>query len=462
MQAMTACSRGAVGMLITARPVAIILVAMGLAATGCVSTQLDNRYQEIRGQLNRAGGTPDSRADDDLFRDATVLERAQLVREVLDRNPTIRSAQHAWRAAVERYPQVTSLDDPTLSYGLAPRSFGSRTVDDAHKFDLSQRLPFPGKLALRGETALAEAEAAGHDHAAVKLRLGTIASLLFDQYYLVQRSIEINAQHVELLEEFKRIAEARYEAGQASQQDPLQAEVELAHLVHRDVVLRTEFTVTRQQINTLLHRHPERLLPPPPQRLEPPPFAGADESTAKAQALERSPELSAAVARIHSREASVRLAVREFFPDFTVVGSHNSLWQRSDLQPFVGLSINVPLRLERRRAALGEARARLAAAESRRASIEDEVRLSVQGAEDRLLEARHVLRLFRDRLLPAASDRVGAARAGFETGRNGFLELIDSERDLRMVELGLEEAIASVSRRTAEFQRATGQMPGDF
>ena len=52
------------------------------------------------------------------------------------------------------------------------------------------------------------------------------------------------------------------------------------------------------------------------------------------------------------------------------------------------------------------------------------------------------------------------ARAGFETGSNSFLELIDAERELRRVELDREAARADVSRRSAELLRALGRMPG--
>ncbi len=159
-------------------------------------------------------------------------------------------------------------------------------------------------------------------------------------------------------------------------------------------------------------------------------------------------------------EAVVSVARREFFPDLTLAGSYNELWQESDLQPFVGITINLPLRIGRRRAALEEAKARLERARSERTAVEDDVRFGVQSGVDRLREARHVMRLFEERLLPAARDQVEAARAGFETGRNSFLALIDAERNLLNAELGLEESRTDVSRRRAELDRALGRVPG--
>ncbi|MEE9280614.1 MAG: TolC family protein [Myxococcota bacterium] len=434
---------------------------LGLVATTACTTATPTRYKTLtEGWRRSEAAARATDVGDRLFEGAPFLERQELIRQVLERNPTLRAARYAWRAALERYPQVTALDDPLLGAGVAPRSIGSSRANDAPKFDLSQKLPFPGKLRLRGEAVLAEAEAASHDFASVRLRLATLASLLFDDHYLAARSLEINAEHIALLEEFQRIATVRYEAGKASQQDPIQAEVELTHALHREILLQTAQRVTAEQINTLLHRPPSRTLPPAPPRAPVPRSAADPADQLIEQALEERPELAAAAARVAAEEARVDLAWRDYFPDFTLTGSYNRLWQEEDLQPFVGIQLNVPLQLGRRRAALEEARARLEQARSQRRAIEDEVRFGVQSGADRLAEAHHVMRLFADRLLPAARDQVAAARSGFETGRNSFLVLIDAERNLRNVELGYEEALANLTRRRAELDQTLGRIPG--
>ncbi len=439
---------------------AVVLLGL-VAATGC-ATGTSASYRALSEEWQRSAPVEARAADpgDRLFSGAPFLERRALIDQVLERNPTVRAARYAWRAALARYPQVTALDDPMLGVGVAPRSIGSRTVNDAEKLDLSQKLPFPGKLRLRGEAALGEAEAASRDHAAVRLRLATMASLLFDDYYLAARSLEVNAEHIALLEEFKRIATARYEVGEASQQDPIQAEVELTHAIHREIVLGTAQRVTAEQINAMLHRAPNAPLPPAPGRIAVPADPLEAPEHLIAQALAERPELAAASAREDAAETRVDLAWREYFPDVTLVGTYNRIMQERDLQPFVGLQLNVPLQLGRRKAAVDEAEARFEGARSQRLAIEDDVRLAVQSGVDRFAEARQVELLFRDRLLPTATDQVAAARSGFETGRNSFLALIDAERNLRNVELGHHEALSNLGRRRAELDQALGRIPG--
>ncbi len=442
------------------RAAALVLVAASAAA--CAGPGA--RYQGFREELARRETSPTPEGDAP-FRGLPALEREALVRAVLQRNPSLRAAQAAWRAALARYPQETSLEDPMLGVGLGPRSFAASEVRDAWRTDVSQQIPFPGKLGLRGEIALGEADAAAGDFEAARLQLATVASLLFDDYYLAARALEVEEHHVALLEELENAATARLSAGQAGLLDPVQAAAELAHRRHDRIRYETLLRTTAQQINTLLHVAPDALLPPPPAELDPVPLPPGAESEPDGpalvtQALAARPELRAARGRVASGEAAVGLAEREYFPDFTVMAGYDAFWQERPLQPSVGLQMNLPLRRERRAAAREEAEAKLARAKSEQQAAADEVRFSVQNALERLREARHVVHLQETEILPAARDFVAAARVGFETGEGSFQSVIEAERGLRTAELDYETSKTDLSRRSAELARALGHTPG--
>ena len=284
----------------------------------------------------------------DPLSDLGRLDRETVIRAVVERNPTIEAARQAWEVARQREPQLTSLDDPVVSYSFAPLSIVAGDVRYGQIIGFAQRFPYSGKLDLRREIACAEAEAARHDYQAVRLELATLASLLFDDYYFVVRALEINAEHVGLLEDFQRIATARYVSGLAAQQDPLQAEVELARLLHRDVVLRSSQRTIVAQLNALLHRPPDARLPLPPSELDPPApsavdaTAQADETDETERALVERPDLQARLAEIEAREVSVRLREKDFYPDFEVATSFNSLWGDSQYRWTVGIGVSIP------------------------------------------------------------------------------------------------------------------------
>ncbi len=432
------------------------LVLAACAGPGQASHRRALEQALVRSQPQRS---QTSSAPEDPWRGAALLERGRLVEEVLRRNPTLAAARSAWRAALARYPQETALDDPMIGYTVAPRSLGVGAIPPGNIVELSQPIPFPGKLALRGEAALDEAEAAGHEFEAERLRLASLASLLFDRWYETAREVEINAAHRELVDELHRSALARYAAGAADAQDALAAELEAAELLHQSVELESDHTLVAAQIDALLHLPADAAVPPPPAVLALPERSEAGEADWLVEALTNRPDLAAARARIEKGEAQVALARREFLPDFRLKAAYDGTMDMPELRPQVGLELNVPLQLGRRRAALDQAQAELDRERSDAARVEDQVRLEVRTAAVRLHDAWHGLEIARDRMLPAARDRLASARAAFESGERPFSELLDAERRLRDVELEVERAAIGVTQRTAELESAAGRVP---
>ena len=69
----------------------------------------------------------------------TELEVDILVLQVLERNPDIRSATAAWRAAAQKYPQAISLDDPMFGLMMGPASWGAPDLERAYRLEASQK-----------------------------------------------------------------------------------------------------------------------------------------------------------------------------------------------------------------------------------------------------------------------------------------------------------------------------------
>jgi outer membrane protein TolC len=142
------------------------------------------------------------------------------------------------------------------------------------------------------------------------------------------------------------------------------------------------------------------------------------------------------------------------------MGEYNSMWRETQHRWMLGVSVNVPIQIKSRRGAVDQANAELSQARADFEGLSDEVRTQVDQSRQRVLEAQHVLTLYQKRLLPAAQAQIEAARAGYETGRNSFQALIDSERSLRTLEIQYEEALATFGQKGAELSRALGQTPG--
>ncbi len=390
---------------------------------------------------------------------AASLTREALVAEVLARNPEVSAAESAWRAALARVPQAAGLDDPMASYAIAPLSIGSSEVSFGQELRLSQRLPFPGKRQLRRAGAAAEAKASEQQLAETRLRLATMATLLYDELWLLDRRREIGDEHLRLLATFQQVATGRYAAGLAPQQAPLQAELEGARVEQELVAIGAERARVIAHLNAMLHRPPDGALPPPPSQLA---VADVDsEAGVDAAAADLvHPHLQAREAEVEARRSDLELARRAYLPDLELMTSYNSMWDMGEHRWMVGVGVNLPVWRQRRKAAVAEAEAELAAGEAERAAFEDHIRQEIASARASVAETAALLRLHRDRVLPAARDQLAAARASFESGAADMLGVIEAERGLRSAQVDYYATVAAHASRRAELASALGRLAG--
>ncbi len=380
-----------------------------------------------------------------------------LIEQVLARNPSLAEMVAAWQAASARFPQVASLDDPMFGAAMAPGSIGSPNVNFAYRLEISQKLPWCGKLDLRGANAQAEASAAGHEVEDMRLRLVESARSAFYEDYLVARALAVNAEALKLLKEFRDNAETRYRTGLAPQQDMLQADVEIGRQRERQVLLERMREVVMARINTLMHLPTNHPLPPPPEKLQ---LAEElpDTQELQAVALSHRPDLQALADRVAAEEAAVALTHKEFLPDVELLAAYDTFWQppQQALQGQVGVRLNLPVRRCRRYAALEEAQARLAQRQAELARQRDQVNLQVQEATAQVRESERVVQLYAGTILEAADLNVKAAQAAYTTGKIPFLSLIEAERNLIGLRDRYYEAMADYFRRRAALERAIG------
>ncbi len=424
----------------------------------------DDRRHELSDSLQLASlDEPDDESspnwfmdDDDPFAGREELPLGDFVAAVQARNPSLQAAQAAWQAAANKCPQAIALDDPMFQSMLAPRSLASSSnVAGSYYVGVAQKLPWAGKRALRGDQANWEASASGFDAGEVQLKITEAARLAYFDYYLNQRERELNAASREALRGFRDIARAKYEANQVTQQDVLQAEVELAQQDQRRIELSQERIIAVARINTLLHRRPDHRLPIPPNQL--PVVVGLPPvESLREWAVEHRPELQALAARTQAEQSAVALACKEFYPDVELMGRYDRFWFDSEQRAQVGLNANVPLNRSKRHAAVQEALWRVHKMQADYDQAADTVRGDVQAAYARVRGGQRQVELFETKILPAAEENRRAAQSGYEAGTVDFLRLIEAQRQVLDLREKHQMAIADFHRRTAELERAVG------
>ncbi|MDB5385064.1 MAG: hypothetical protein JWM11_710 [Planctomycetaceae bacterium] len=393
---------------------------------------------------------------DDPFKGQPDLQLDLLIEQVQVRNPSIAAAYAAWGAAAQKYPQAVALDDPMFQSMLAPQSFSSSSnVQSSYYLGVTQKIPWAGKRQLRGQQANWEASAASFDLGETSLRLAEAARMAFLEYYLAIRLSELLDSNVKAASEFRNIAKVKYEANQVTQQDVLQADVELAQLEQRQIELDQERDIAIARINTLLHRRADHPLPPPPQSLP-----AVDDvlpvSSLRGIAVDQRPELQALAARVQAEQSAVELAYKDFHPDFEVMGRYDRFWTDREQRPQIGLNMNVPLNQSRRHAAAQEAMFRVRKLQAELDQARDNIGNEVQAAFVRMRSSLNTVKLYETKILPASTDNQAAALAEYTAGTVDFLRLIQAQRETIALREKYQTAMAELHRRRAELERAVG------
>ncbi len=407
---------------------------------------------------------PPADAKDD--ESAGILSVDDAVSVAVRDNPDLAQTRSRYEALREIPSQVGTLPDPTVSFGAM--NFPTDTFRRAQEpmtqlqFGVRQEIPFPGKLGLREEAAEFEAIAAARTVEEARLQLvSSVRSGWWRTLYL-DRALDTVASNQRLLRQFVTVATAKYETGMGLQQDVLLAQLELSRLLDQEIQLEAMRATQAIQLNILMDR-----LPHEPVRLPsgvstemgdlPPP------ATLYEKAAEARPLLAKMHARIDAARSRLRLAEREFYPDFGVAMTFGE--RTGDNPPFMGgdradllslmVSARVPLYAGRKQSRgvaqrSSELRADEYALQDELARVREQIAQAVTDYE----EARQRHRLYGTGIIPQARQTVESMLAGYQVGEVDFLNLVRSQITLLNYELDYWKSL--VEARVARARLAAG------
>ena len=198
-------------------------------------------------------------------------------------------------------------------------------------------------------------------------------------------------------------------------------------------------------------------LPPVEGLPDPRPVEALDALNGKLAA--RSPALRAAQEEILRSEAALRLARRDYYPDFALMGSYTN---KDQLLPEWELGVRVTLPLyfwRRQRAAVAEAGFSERAAEHAHRSTQRSLEAQLADAHAMAEASSRLLRLYGDSLIPEARLTLESSRASYDVGRIDFLTMLSAFTSLLEYRLRYEEENVDLVRSLAEIGPIVGETP---
>ena len=393
---------------------------------------------------------------------------ARLLDEMLANNPDIAAARDERDAAQQRIAPAGALDEPMFEVGIvnAPLPFNLRREDMTMKMLwLSQKLPFPGKRQLRRNVATADSTSVSYAADEVVNRVRRDVRVSYEELRLAITSKRLVSQTLDTLHQLVSITQTRYEVGQATQSDALQAQIQVVKMQQELLRLDQEETMRRSDLQRLLGRAEDNQTPINPAAATLLDLPTAPESL-REEALAQRPQLKSLAALIDKSDQELELARREYYPDFEVRFNYGQRERsleglpRDDMVTLT-VAVNLPLwrtsRLEPRVAeAVAMRRQATRMAESQRL----EIRAAMQQELALERQQRESATLYRATLMPQTIAAFDSALAAYQVGRVDFLTLLETRMRIYETAMGEAAAIAGHNKAVVEIDFLTDHMPG--
>lgn len=421
---------------------------------------LSNRFCVAREEAARPPQkTTKSEKNTRMDKTDASLNLKWLIQEAMDNNPEIIAAQKRLNAAKTKIPQAKSLDDPTVSIGSFdmsnhPLNINGQTEMLQQRYGVSQKIPFPGKLRLRGEIAAEEANVVEKEMQSKIQEIIALVKSAFYEFYYINTAIDIIEEIRGLLRNFAKIAEEKYAVGEATQRDVLAAQVELSTLANSLIISHKDRESVIARLNILLDRPPETPLGKPG-----PLEKHSLRLTIKELedlAVKNRPELKRFDHLVKKSETEVDLSKKDYyFSDFEPMVEYMQEDGRPDTWASA-VSINVPWLWPKNRSKVKESKEALKAAKSDYRFMNNKTLFEVKDFLVRIQSSESTINLYKTGIIPQAEQSLKAARIGYEANRVDFLTLIDSQRTLLNARLLYSRALTDFEQNLASLERAIG------
>ncbi|MBI2520827.1 MAG: TolC family protein [Bdellovibrio sp.] len=386
------------------------------------------------------------------------LDLNEYLAEVKEANLSIQASRLRALALKHKITSNATVDDPFIAAGIdeIPFSGGNAKV---RRYQISQSIPFPGKLKTRSEIAEIRAESSEFDMQTVERKIHVLATHTFLRASYNREAMILNEQIQKIITETAASAKSRYKTGDTSHHDWLLAKLELS-------LLNVEFLRLGRMQKTLavLLNELRAMNPDSPIEVNYQNLIKIENDSKEIQInLDIQPELRAWNSQKNAAEKELKLIKLSYAPDFVIQGmameptmKDAEMSEPASWGVMVGMTI--PLFFWRKQSEL------VAAAEKDRMatiadyqSLQNRFSTEITDAKQQLQTSLDLVKLYKNDVIPITEIAVKNARSGYtvktmslrqflealRSQRNQKLELFAAQMDVIVAKTRIQQLLAS-------------------
>ncbi|MBW6500341.1 MAG: TolC family protein [Bacteroidales bacterium] len=275
-----------------------------------------------------------------------------------ENNPGLQAKYKDFEAAMQRVPQVSTLPDPTLSFGYFISPAETRVGPQRARVSLTQMFPWFGTLKAQGDAASLMAEAKHQSFLEARNRLYYQVATAYYPLFELKTWKTIEQENIKILQSYKSFTSSRFKSGTGTMADVLRVEIMLNDASTSLTILDQKEKPLLTAFNKLLNRHEtETVMAPESLTSDDLPDHFREDIL-----LDSNPVIKELDLKIKSSEASVLAAQRQGFPklgvglDYVVVGERTDVAMSDNGKDVIMpmLSVSIPVFRRRYQASVKE------------------------------------------------------------------------------------------------------------
>jgi len=381
----------------------------------------------------------------------------QIARE---HNPALKAAYRHWKMTEYRPVQARSLDDPTLKYTEPAKEIETRLGPVDRSFSLNQKLPFPGKLRLKGTIAEKAARIAKTRYEKILRDLTAEVKKTYYELYFVDQAVELQKENETVLEYFAEVSRRNYGLDVSELDELVRAQKSSARAAFSLLKAKDMRKTVVARLNTLLDRPPGTEVG----LLKEPGFADVDLTVEKMYELagKYNEDVRLAGLKVEKSELEKRLAGFTYLPNFSVGLNYSQIGlppsnirNGGDDAISFSLGLSIPIWFKKNRAHVSEKKELLYESRfEKRAALQ-----TVKGLVDKVYynmsTSRSITLLYKKRFIPEAKESMEFAEARYKTGKESLGRLLETESMWIDFRLLYYRAFTDYLKSIAELERLT-------
>lgn len=364
-----------------------------------------------------------------------LTELDQYLKLAAEHNPRLKASYQTYQAALEKAGYAGALDDPMLSFGHFFQEVETRVGPQKEKLSLRQSFPWFGTLGNRSNLAQSQAAVVYEKYKADLLELTFELKLNYFHLLNLQQKEALLKDNEQLVDYWVGLIKTKYELGEKSHSDLLQAQIELARVQDALLSLQSEIEPVKAKLRALVNSDKYDFGTNDSFEIE---RLKLNEALLLDSFSLTNPNLARYDALIKANRESLALASKASYPNF----SFGVDYTVTDESPMAGIEdngkdplmvsvgINLPLWFGKNNAKKREAQASLKSAEYAYEDLKNQLRANMVAELAGFDNNQRKYKLYQDDIIPQAQYNLELLFKSYQLGESTIFDLIRVEREL--------------------------------